>query len=117
MEKVDRSFRCRKGITLDALLSKQARAATPTNIVCQTSPHSPRFEHEVLHSLSTPYSLAIPEKLSFYIDRYMSVSFGNKVWVVTEDGNLINAFMSRESQNVIEDFLNYCKAIADIDGK
>jgi tetratricopeptide (TPR) repeat protein len=113
IEKIDRSFRRRKGITLDMLLTKQAQVANPPDITCWTPPLSPRSGYEVPRSPSTPHSLAKPEQLFYNIDRYMSVSFNNKIWVEDGDGYLINAFTGQEDGGFLDYFFNYCSTSAD----
>jgi hypothetical protein len=112
LEEVHHYFR-RKGIALDKVFARHAGASTAPGISCTTPPFSPRFTLEVPRSPSTPHSLAVPEKLIFNIDRYLSVSINSSVWVLTDNGECINS-ISGGNLDDLRSFASYCRISADL---
>lgn len=111
-EEVQHYFR-RKRVASDIVSARHAGASTPPGISCATPPLSPRFEIGVPRSPSTPQSLAVPEQLFFKIDRYMSISFGNKTWIALQDGTCINTISGGHPED-LRYFHNYCSTSLEL---
>ena len=103
----------RKGVALNKVSGKYVGASTPPGVSCTTPPASPRFRLSVPCSPLTPRSLAIPEQLLFYIDRYMSVSFVNDIWVADKDGKYINTICVGDRNNCWN-FYHYLNGAIDL---
>jgi hypothetical protein len=106
IEEVHRYFR-RKGIPLEIMLTRYARASTPPDVSCSTPPLTPRSDLEIPRPPATPQALIVPEQLFFYINEYMGTSFGNKSWIVNENGLCINTITLKGGPGDLNKFYDY----------